>query len=143
MIKIPFQQLDVKLLNLDYGCQHMYMNMHLKLVEKVIWFINFYFLNSIFSAFLDCLHTQIQNWQSSINNLPIQTISDWGPIFVQRWMLWYTVGIFLQNDNNCNCTAAPNSTQTCFLQTLNVLKKIFLIDVLKIEAQVLWLMLDM
>lgn len=32
---------------------------------------------------------------------------------------------------------APNSTQTCFLQTLNVLKKIFLIDVLKIEAQVL------
>lgn len=34
--KKPFQQLDVKLLNLDYGCQHMYMNMHLKLVEKVI-----------------------------------------------------------------------------------------------------------
>lgn len=100
-LKKPFQQLDVKLLNLDYGCQHMYMNMHLKLVEKVIWFINFYFLNSIFSAFLACLHTQIQNWQSSINNLPSQTISDWGPIFVQRWMLWYIVGIFLQNDNNC------------------------------------------
>lgn len=77
------------------------MNMHLKLVEKVIWFTNFYFLNSIFSAFLDCLHTQIQNWQSSINNLPIQTISNWGPIFVQRWMLWYIVGIFLQNDDNC------------------------------------------
>lgn len=43
----------------------------------------------------------IQNWQSSINNLPIQTISNWGPIFVQRWMLWYIVGIFLQNDNDC------------------------------------------
>lgn len=69
--------------------------------EKVIWFTNFYFLNSIFSAFLACLHTQIQNWQSSINNLPIQTISNWGPIFVQRWMLWYIVGIFLQNDDNC------------------------------------------
>lgn len=123
--KKPFQQLDVKLLNLDYRCQHMYMNMHLKLVEKVIWFINFYFLKSVFSAFLDCLHTQIQNWQSSINNLPIQTISNWSYFctkmnVVVHWVYFYKTMI-----------TALNSTQTCFLQTLNVLENIFLIDVLK------------
>lgn len=137
ILKKPFQQLDVKLLNLDYGCQHMYMNMHLKLVEKVIWFINFYFLNSIFSAFLACLHTQIQNWQSSINNLPIQTISNWSYFctkmnVVVHWVYFYKMMI-----------TALNSTQTCFLQTLNVLENIFLIDVLKFEAQDLWLILDM
>lgn len=57
---------------------------------------NFCF-DPIFTAFLDCLHTQIENWQSSLNNLPIQTISNWGSIFVQRWMLWYMLGLH-------NCT---------------------------------------